>query len=168
VQEERYNTRDRTYSAWHRRLSTRRFVGLERAQLLAMIDLDAALYVEYDDESKEPLALVETARDVGQRYKAATVTTRLAQLAGLPCYTVLYACSDEVNPADEQWQDISQFRVRRMWPQPEATWRTLSPKEWAFALLHIRGWASKRLDSDAANDAMVLYASKQALLFDRG
>lgn len=45
MQEERYGNRDRTYSAWHRRLSTRRFVGLERAQLLAMIDLDAALYV---------------------------------------------------------------------------------------------------------------------------
>jgi hypothetical protein len=41
MQEERYNTRDRTYSAWHRRLSTRRFVGLERAQLLAMIDIEA-------------------------------------------------------------------------------------------------------------------------------
>lgn len=78
MQEERYGTRDRTYSAWHRRLSTRRFVGIDRAQLLAMIDLDASLYVEYDDRTKEPVALIETARDVGQEHKPVTVTRRLA------------------------------------------------------------------------------------------
>jgi len=66
MQEERYGQRDRAYSAWHRRLSTRRFVGIDRAQLLAMIDLDAALYVDYDDRTKEPVALIETAMDVGQ------------------------------------------------------------------------------------------------------
>lgn len=55
MQEETYGTRDRAYSAWHRRMSTRRFIGIDRAQLLAMIDLDAALYVEYDNGSKEPL-----------------------------------------------------------------------------------------------------------------
>lgn len=66
MQEEQYGTRDLTYSAWHRRLSTRRFVGIERAQALAMIDLDAALYIEYDQGSKHPVALIETARDVGQ------------------------------------------------------------------------------------------------------
>ena len=49
MQEEKYGTRDRAYSAWHRRKSTRRFIGIEHAQLLAMIDLDASLYVEYDD-----------------------------------------------------------------------------------------------------------------------
>jgi hypothetical protein len=38
MHDERYGTRDRTYSAWHRRLSTRRFVGIDRAQLLAMLD----------------------------------------------------------------------------------------------------------------------------------
>ena len=81
AQEEKYGTRDRTYSAWHRRLSTQRFVGIEKAQLLAMIDLDAALYVEYDDGTKEPLALIETAQDVGQAYKPATVTLRLAKRA---------------------------------------------------------------------------------------
>jgi hypothetical protein len=44
MQEERFGNRDRTYSAWHRRSSVRRFVGIEKAQLLAMIDLDGALY----------------------------------------------------------------------------------------------------------------------------
>ena len=67
--EEVTGTRDRTYSAWHRRMSTRRYVGIEAAQTLGMIDLDASLYVEYDDSTKEPLALIETARDVGQEFK---------------------------------------------------------------------------------------------------
>ena len=65
MQEEIFGTRDRAYSAWHTRGSTRRFIGIDSAQLLAMIDLDAALYVEYDNGTKEPLALIETALDVG-------------------------------------------------------------------------------------------------------
>lgn len=166
MQEERYGTRDRTYSAWHRRLSTRRFVGLERAQLLSMIDLDASLYVEYDDETKEPLALIETARDVGQQFKPATVTTLLAQRAGLPAYVVLYANSNKRNPADQRWQDIDRFRVRRMWPRPEPAWRTLAPKEWAQALVQIRDWVSARLDREAANDECFEKPVKQTKLFD--
>lgn len=151
-QEERYGTRDLTYSAWHRRMSTRRFVGLERAQLLSMIDLDGSLYVEYDDGSKEPLALVETARDVGQAFKAATVSTRLAQRAGLPCYVLLYSCSRERNPGDQSCYDISAFRVRRAWPAPETGWRTVTPEEWAKALLEIRSWAAQRVLRSANDD----------------
>ena len=79
TQEERRGTRDMSYSAWHRRKSTSRFVGIEKAQTLAMIDLDAALYVEYDDSEKRPLALIEVAVDVGQRWKAGTVTQLLAR-----------------------------------------------------------------------------------------
>lgn len=153
MQEERYGTRDRTYSAWHRRLSTRRFVGIERAQSLAMIDLDASLYVEYDDGTKAPVALIETAIDVGQRFKSATVTMKLAKLSGLPCYCVLYSCSKTPNPADPVWPDILSFRVKRLWPKPEHSWRTIQPAEWAGALLQIRDWASKRIDMQAANDS---------------
>ncbi|MBI3918999.1 MAG: hypothetical protein HY322_18560 [Betaproteobacteria bacterium] len=152
MQEERYGTRDRTYSAWHRRLSTRRFVGIDRAQLLAMIDLDASLYVEYDDGTKEPVALIETTRDVGQDHKAVTVTRRLAVRAGLPCYLLLYTQGDTQNPADSRWRDITHFRIKRVWPRPEATWRTVAPGEWAQALLQIRAWAARRLDVQAANE----------------
>lgn len=152
MQEERYGDRDLAYSAWHRRLSTRRFIGIERATRLSMIDLDGALYVEFDDCTREPLALVETARDEGQVTKVATVTARLAQRAGLPAYAVLYRVSDTPNPADRRWPDIAGFRVRRVWPQPEPAWRELSPAEWARALLQIREWAAARLDIEAAND----------------
>lgn len=151
MQEERYSIRDRSYSAWHRRHSTRRFVGIDRAQLLAMVDLDCSLYVEYDDASKEPLALIETARDIGQTFKPATVTLALAKKAKLPAYVVLYACDDAPNPADPRWRDIARFLVRRLWPRSEATWRELTPGEWAQGLLKIRAWSARRID-EAAND----------------
>lgn len=153
MQEELYGTRDRSYSAWHRRLSLRRFIGLEHAQLAAMIDLDAALYVEFDGATREPLALIETAMDRGQAHKAASVTRRLAQRAMLPSYVVLYRLGPTKNPADPGHWDIDQFRVKRLWPRPEHTWRSLTPDEWAKALLQIRAWAAKRLDAEAANDA---------------
>jgi hypothetical protein len=153
MQEERYSTRDLTYSAWHRRLSTRRFVGIEKAQSLAMIDLDCALYIEYDDGSKKPVALIETAIDVGQKYKAATVVMNLAKMSGLPCYCVLYTCANDPNPANPLMPDISQFRVKRLWPRPEKLWRQIEPAEWANALVQIRTWSAKRIDK-AANDSM--------------
>lgn len=152
MQEERFGTRDRTYGAWHRRLSTRRFVGIERAQLLGMIDLDAALYCEFDMATCEPLALIETAADVGQAKKVATVTKRLAQRAQVPAYIALYHPTDGANPADPTQRDIDRFRIRRLWPRPETQWRTLTPAEWAVALLRIRGWAAARLDQEAANE----------------
>lgn len=154
MQEERFGARDRTYSAWHRRLSTRRFVGIEKAQLLSMIDLDGALYCEFDGSTSEPLALIETAIDRGQRRKSATVTKRLAELARLPAYAVLYHPAGYCNPADPTQFDIDRFRVRRLWPCPEREWRTLNPLEWAEALLKIRQWAAMRTDREAANDAL--------------
>lgn len=144
--EEVYNERRRDYSAWHRRRSTRRFVGIEKAQLLTMIDMDASLYIEYDDGTKDPLALIETARDIGQSYKSATVTHKLALLADLPCFVVLYTLSRSPNPYDAQWQDIDQFRVKRLHPKPEHKWRILSPKEWAETLVRLRQWSADKID----------------------
>lgn len=152
MQEERFSTRDRTYSAWHRRLSTRRFVGIEKAQLLSMIDLDGALFCEFDGATSEPLALIETALDRGQSRKVATVTRRLAERARLPAYVVLYHPAGYCNPADPSQPDIDGFRVRRLWPCPEPTWRALNPLEWAEALLQIREWAAMRADAEAANE----------------
>ena len=116
-----------------------------------MVDLDCSLFIEYDDGSKEPLALVETAREVGQAFKPATVTLALAKKARLPCYVVLYTPAVAPNPADPAWRDIERFRVRRLWPQPEREWRELTPGEWATGLLRIREWSARRVDA-AAND----------------
>ena len=149
AQEEVYGTRERTYSAWHRRMSTGRFVGIEAAQTLAMIDLDAALYVECEDKVWEPLALIETARDVGQRYKTASVTQNLSKRTNptVPAYCLLYTPSNEPNPASPEHPDILKFRVKRLWPNPETNWREISPEQWCRGLCELREWSAKRLDS---------------------
>jgi len=148
AQEERFATRDRSYSAWHRRESTRRFVGLEQAQSLAMIDIDASLFVEYDDGTKEPIALIETAMDRGQDIKPATVTKNLARRCSpeIRAYIVLYKVSQSDNPADPTAKDIDGFRVRRIWPEPETPWKTMTPSEWAHILVKIRNWSVGPLD----------------------
>lgn len=146
TQEERFGTRDRTYSAWHRRMSLRRYIGIERAQLAAMIDLDASLYVEYDDGTKEPLALIETAVDCGQSHKSFTVTQKLALRADLPAFVVLYGKSATANPADPSWHDIEWFRVRQIAPIVDPTFRRVTPREWADQLLRLRGMSAAALD----------------------
>jgi hypothetical protein len=138
MQEEQYNTRDCAYSAWHRRGSIGRFVDQATARALAMIDLDTILYIEYDDQTKAPLALIEVAIDVGQQHKSATVTRKLAEKANLPAYTVLYKLSDEANPADRTSQDIVGFRVNRLCPLASNDWREFAPQEWADNLALLR------------------------------
>lgn len=156
-----YGTRDRAYSAWHRRRSISRYVGIEAAQTLSMIDLDMCLYVEYDDLSREPLCLIETARDVGQREKACSVTVRLARRARLPAYVVLYQAALEPNPSDVEAPDIEGFRVKRVWPSPESEWRQLDPSEWAAALVRIRAWQAKKVDQEM--QPLPLPATRSAL-----
>lgn len=147
AQEEIYGTRDRSYSAWHRRNSTRRFVGIENAQLLHMIDMDAALYVEFDDHDKSPLALIETALDRGQPWKTATVTRNLAELAGIPAFVVLYKLSEtRRNEADPDWFDIDSFRVKRLRPNPTFGWKLITPQQWADSLVGIRKREAANLD----------------------
>lgn len=168
MQKEKYGIRDLCYSAWHRAASIRRFVGWERAQLLSMCDADCVLFLEYEASTKEPLALIETAQDVGQSDKPATAITRLAQRAKIPAYLILYSQSEGVNPADRRWRDVRGFRIRRLWPRPERGWRPLTPKQWADGLLRIRAWAAKRLDRQAANDPHYDEAPQQEVLFKEG
>lgn len=151
-QEERFGTRPQEYSTWHRVRSIARFVGLEAAQRLKMIDQDVTLYLEFDGPSREPLALMEVALDVGQKDKPASTTAKLAARSNLPAFTVLYRLSTNPNPADKRQFDIAGFRVRRIWPAPEHGWRALTPAEWAQGLCQIRSWSAARLQIQAAND----------------
>ena len=152
-QEERYGKRCMAYSAWHRRKSTGRYVGIEQAQLLAMIDIDVPIYMEYDDETKEPVALIEVAQDVGQ-HKPSTVTANLCRRAKLPGFVALYTLDDKPNPADPAEMDILKFRVKRLWPCPEKEngWRPQSPREWAETLLKVRKWQGHELDKELFGD----------------
>ena len=96
-----------------------------------MIDADVILYVEYDDATKEPLVLIEEARDVEQAWKPASVTQNLARKAALPAFTVLWTPSQEQqNPAAPGYPDIAGFRIKRIWPSPELSWSTLTPQQW--------------------------------------
>ena len=167
MEEERYGARDLSYSAWHRARSIARYVGIEQAQLLTMVDADSVLWLEYDHHGKEPLALIEVAADVGQLAKPATAITRLARRARIPAYLVLYQKALQPNPADERWRDLSGMRVRRLWPRAEIGWRQLKPGEFAKALLQIRAWSARRLDLEAANDPHFEMAPDQRMLFER-
>jgi hypothetical protein len=150
---ESYTTRDRSYGIWHRVKSIARFLEPHQANALTMADLDSVLFAEYDYPNKLPLCLVEVAQDIGQE-KLAGVIQNLAKMADIPAFVALYTHAVERNPANENWPDIEQFRVQRVWPHPEASWRTLTPQEWANALIKIRNWQLRRFQQqEAANDA---------------
>ncbi|PQV51816.1 hypothetical protein B0G83_10423 [Paraburkholderia sp. BL21I4N1] len=118
-----------------------------------MADLDSVLFVEYGYDGKLPLALVEVAQDIGQE-KPTGVIRELAKMANLPAFVALYTPATRANPASRAWHDIDRFRIKRVWPTPEPDWRTLSPGEWANALLQIRDWQLRRFVSrPASNDA---------------
>ena len=152
MQIERYPTRDRSYGIWHRSKSISRFLKRRQAAAMTMADLDSVLFAEYDYPNKLPLCLIEVAFDIGQE-KPAGVILNLARLANIPAYVALYTHADHPNPSNTNWPDIERFRVKRLWPLPEESWRVLTPEEWAHALLKIRGWQLRRFNvQEAAND----------------
>ena len=152
METERYPTRDRHYGVWHRARSIARFLDPRHARSLAMADLDSVLFAEYHYPDKLPLCLVEVGRDIGQE-KPAGVIRKLAELADIPAFVALYTPANDANPASPDWPDIERFRVRRLWPCPERSWRTLTPDQWARALVRIRGWQLRRFEvQEAAND----------------
>lgn len=122
-QTERRGDRDLTYSQWHRTASMRRFLPFRDAHALAYVDVDCC---EYCARCRAPLALIETARDVGQDHKTATVLMRLAELAHIPGYVVLYRVVET---------DIDQFRVRQVWPVYDELWTVLEPAVYAEVVL---------------------------------
>lgn len=149
---ERYDTRDRSYGVWHRVKSIARFLEPRQAASLTMADLDSVVFTEYNYPDKVPLCLVEVALDIGQE-KPTGVIQNLARLADLPAFVVLYTPASRPNPFNLNWSDIDSFRVRRVWPKPEAAWRQLSPAEWAQGLVRIRDWQLRRFQGmQAAND----------------
>lgn len=122
---ERYGKRDLVYSKWHRPQSISRFLDDQYAYNLDFIDLDA---IEYCYFCKEPLALLELAKDVGQSHKSTVVCCNLANRANLPAYLVFYKSENG---------DIAQFRVRQVAPVFEDC-GILTPKEYAELLQNFR------------------------------
>lgn len=121
---EKYGVRDLVYSAWHRVNSLSRFLSHLHAWRCGMIDIDD---VEYCRWCYRPLALIETAQDVGQHQKGVAVTQTLAEMACIPAYLVFYTVTET--------EDVSQFRVTSLTDhEPYYQDATLEPAEYAQLL----------------------------------
>ena len=128
---ERYETRDLTFSRWHRYALNDRVTA---------IDLDM---VEYCRRCRMPLALIETARDVGQGRKTTAVMNEVARLLNVVAWCVLYTPTDKPCRCNGRFRidgcvhGISVMRVRQAYPNDDRfqPWR---PAEFAahLTLLH--------------------------------
>lgn len=116
---------DKVFSRWHRTLPA----------LAACIDIDM---VEYCARCREPLAFIETAKDVGQDIKPVTVLRRIAERADIPAFVLLMTFSEEAHLRGDDANAILRFRARRFWPPPETDWRTWTPQECAAFIVGLR------------------------------
>ena len=64
------------YNDWHRKYDG-----------IAMIDVDSVECCQY---CYEPLAIIETCYDKGQKYKATTLSKIIARRLNIPCFLVFY------------------------------------------------------------------------------
>lgn len=103
---ERTGRRDLLYSGWHRPSRIRRYVDAVTAAKLLAVDID---WCEACVHCSRPLALVET-QESRRTPKPATITGRLAVMAGIPAYSVSYTPTDDGG-------DIAEFRVRQVAPE---------------------------------------------------
>ena len=120
------------FNEWHREASIRRFISPEDARNLTAIDLDL---LEYCPRCFVPILLHEVAQDRGQSAKQTIVLSRLAEASSLRALCTLYTLSEARNPTQQECPDISDFRVRRIWPDPEPAFINLSPSQYARRLL---------------------------------
>jgi hypothetical protein len=131
---ERTGRRSLCYSGWHRPDSTGRYVGRRAASDMTMIDVDAC---EYCCRCREPLALIETQESLGVP-KWAPVMQRLAELAGIPAFSISVAVDHSCQPSERCLCDPVSFRVARLSPL-HADLGTLDPAGMARFLLSLRG-----------------------------
>lgn len=110
--DERYGTRDLTFSRWHR---------YALADRVTAIDLDM---IEYCQRCRMPLCLIETARDIGQPGKSTIVMAELARAANVIAICVLYTPAGECTCQRNRrtpgcHHGIEEVRFRRVYPVDE-------------------------------------------------
>lgn len=140
MQDEQHFARYADYSVWHRWKSVLRFLpNPDTARALGMIDIDNVVWIEWRKETREPLAVIETALD-GPEEKGHQVLARFGELCQRPAFVVRYRLAGVPNPGYPHLQvkDIAAFRVRRVWPNPERGYREMTPKQYAEWLVQIR------------------------------
>jgi hypothetical protein len=132
---------ERAYSEFHRTKSAVRWISYPDAYRLATINLDQVLWIECHQGSYEPLALIETAQDIGQRQKNVTTVTSLAKRARVKAYLVLYSLSNLIDPLTNEPQ-IDHFCVRQLWagngpPKSDKFYR-MTQKQYLEFLIRLR------------------------------
>ena len=104
------------YSKWHRK-----FDGI------AMIDVDS---IEVCPHCTQPLAFIELAKDTGQKFKAYTLTKKLADKFKVPGFVVFYTTDDK--------NEIIKFRVKRVAPVVGLINNNVEPDAWLKYLKQIQ------------------------------
>ena len=128
--DERYGSRDLTFSRWHRYALPDRVTA---------IDLDM---IEYCQRCRMPLCLIETARDVGQDSKNTLVMSRLAQAANVVAICVLCTPDGTDCRCDRRRKSpgcshgIEKVRFRRVYPIEESfeIWQAFELAAWLIRL----------------------------------
>ena len=102
---------------------------------VAGIDID---FCEVCPKCYEPLAILETCYDKGQKYKATTLVKIVASRLNIPCYLVFYK---NLTP------DTLTFRIKR-----------ITSCETEFQLMNEQQWVDILLDLQANHKKVCLYA----------
>ena len=103
-----------SYNDWHRQYDN-----------IAMIDVDS---VEVCPDCYEPLALLETCYDKGQKYKATTLVKTLSERLGVPSFLVFYK---------NVGQGSLTFRIKRL-HVPNASFEYMNEDEWVRELYQLQ------------------------------
>ena len=102
------------YNDWHRQ-----YEGI------AMIDVDS---VECCPQCYEPLAMIETCYDKGQKYKSTTLLKTLASRLQIPSFLVFYK---------KVAQGSLTFRIKRLWVS-NAHFELMNEDEWVRELYQLQ------------------------------
>jgi len=102
------------YNDWHRKYDG-----------IAMIDIDS---IECCPRCYEPLAIIETCYDKGQKYKATTLSKIVASRLNIPCFLVFYK---NLTPGSLT------FRIKRI-RASQTPFNIMSEAEWVSILLDLQ------------------------------
>jgi hypothetical protein len=103
-----------SYNDWHRKYDG-----------IAMIDIDS---IECCPRCYEPLAIIETCYDKGQKYKATTLSKIVASRLNIPCWLVFYK---ELTPSSLT------FRIKRI-KASQTEFQLMNENEWVAILLDLQ------------------------------
>ena len=92
---------------------------------IAMIDIDS---IECCPRCYEPLAIIETCYDKGQKYKATTLSKIVASRLNIPCFLVFYK---------NLTQDTLTFRIKRI-TSSETEFEVMNEQQWVSILLDLQ------------------------------